>query len=159
SGQIQFTGGVFQLTNSALTVGSGGLLGSTLPLASGQRVDLASINNLTVAADGMLSLTGGSVTTGGSVVNNGLITAFDLASLIGGGTLLNNGLVSGTGRVSSTLNNSSSGEVRVGATDTMMFSGASNSNAGKITLLNGGLVQFTQSLTNANTGQISGRGT
>ena len=104
----------------------------------------------------MLDLAGGALVGSGGIFNNGQIQLQSITSTISGGSLDNLGLLAGTGQINSALNNQATGQVSVGAADTMRFTGGGNGSAGRITL-GGGTVAFNFDLSNS--GTISGRGT
>jgi hypothetical protein len=70
--------------------------------------------------------------------------------------IANNGLIDGSGRIVGSLSNTSTGEIRVGASDRLVFSGADGNN-GTFSLY-GGTMEFTDPLGNFPTGRIVGRG-
>ncbi len=70
----------------------------------------------------------------------------------------NQGLVTGDGEIGGTFTNAAAGELRGEPGKSLKLTGASNTNAGQINLL-GGLVEYTQGLTNNAGGFISGNGT
>jgi hypothetical protein len=70
----------------------------------------------------------------------------------------NQGLVTGDGELGGTLTNAAAGELRGEPGKSLKLTGANNANAGQINLF-GGLVEFTQNLTNNAGGFISGNGT
>jgi len=111
---LQLNRGTLNVTNQALTVGVGGLFGSTLDLAS------------------------------------------DVAINVSLGTQ-NQGLVTGDGQLGGTFNNAIGGELRAEPGRSLKLTGSGNGNSGQINLL-GGLIEFTQNLTNSVGGFISGNG-
>jgi T5SS/PEP-CTERM-associated repeat protein len=121
AGQIVYGGnlilnrGKFNLTNQILTIGAGGLLGSTLDLNDDMTVN---------------------VTLGTT----------------------NQGLVTGDGEIGGTLTNSAAGELRGEPGKSLKLTGANNVNAGQINLF-GGMVEFTQNLTNNGGALVTGNGT
>ncbi len=72
--------------------------------------------------------------------------------------MTNNGLVTGDGQIGGTFTNAAAGELRGEPGKSLKLTGANNTNAGQINLF-GGLVEFTQNLTNNAGGFISGNGT
>ncbi len=155
NGGFAFNRGTFNLTSANLTIGAGGLFGSTKQFSSDQTVNVT--NTTTINSGSVLSLNNSSFSSG-TTNNNGQIVLGGVISNLGGGTLNNAGRITGIGQVSASLNNMSAGEVRAAAGNDMVFAGAGNTNNGRITLL-GGSADFTQGLTNGSTGMISGRGT
>ncbi len=160
--------GVYPVTEN-LTVGSGGPIGDSLSVDSGYNLIVSGVT--TVASGGTLTIGGGNFASSGIFVEQG--GTIDLASpytstsemhlngataRISGTTLNNQALLHGDGRISTVLNNTSTGQVRASTGDRLAFTGTGNTNAGSINIL-GGTVEFTDTLTNTSTGFISGRGT
>lgn len=110
---------------------------------------------------GTLLVEGATLTAETGVTNNAsaeLAFAGTASSLVAS-TLTNAGLISGSATFDAPLVNQTSGVIRISQSNSQRFIGASNSNAGTISLL-GGTVEFSSSLTNAaTTGLITGRGT
>jgi hypothetical protein len=105
SGQLHWNSGTLNLTNSNLTIGTGGALGSTVTISDGQALGvIGSQNALIIAPTGTLNLNGGTITinsflnagqfnwTCGALFINGPIIIDSVASNFGGGsfTLLSN---------------------------------------------------------------------
>ncbi len=107
--------GTLNVTNQAVTVGAGGLLGSTLDLNEDMTVNIS------------LGIT-------------------------------NQGLVTGDGQIGGTFANATTGELRAEPGRSLTLTGANNTNAGQISLY-GGMLEFTQNLTNNAGAFISGNGT
>ena len=84
---LDLAGGTFNLTNSNLTVGTGGLFGSTLQIDSGVTVNVS--RTTTVGAGGLLIASGGSFSSAEGIANNGEIFLDGLTSQVGGSTLTN----------------------------------------------------------------------
>ena len=70
----------------------------------------------------------------------------------------NDGLVSGDGQLGGTFTNGASGELRAESGRSLRLTGPNNANAGQISLY-GGMLEFTQDLTNNAGAFISGNGT
>jgi hypothetical protein len=70
----------------------------------------------------------------------------------------NDGLVDGSGRIAASLTNYSDGQLSAATAQTLVISGAGNTNAGTISLA-GGTIHFTQDLSNQPGGVIAGFGT
>ena len=155
NGGFAFNRGTFNLTGANLTIGAGGLFGSSAQFASDQTIHVT--NTTTINSGSVLALNN-SAFSSGATNNSGQIVLGGAISNLGGGALNNAGRISGIGQVSATLNNTASGEVRAALGNDMAFTGAGNTNSGRITLL-GGSVDSMQGLTNASTGMITGRGT
>src|SRR5207248_3147992 len=131
---FQFVSGTLRLTNSSMTVGVAGLLGSNFQLNGDQHLEVTG-GGLTVDPSALLYLNGGSALAG-SLTNNGQIQLSGPTSLLSGGALSNNGMVAGSGRIANTLTNNLLGVVRANQSDWLQFSGVGNSNSGQINLLN-----------------------
>jgi len=146
---------------------------SVLPTTVAQLIVSApsgGVVQLQTQSTGQLTVTGHFVIdTSATVRVNGLVNSLtetynagelNLAtgSILAGGTLTNKGVVAGDGQVASILANNAGAEVRVSYGQRLRFTGASNTNAGRISLL-GGTAEFTQDLNNSpTTGFIGGRG-
>ncbi|QDT74224.1 hypothetical protein [Lacipirellula limnantheis] len=183
-----FQTGAFKQTVAKLT-GSGRLeldAGGTVALASDATVNFDFTGSITgtgtfqKAGRGMLirstnlEMGGAFQNLSGVVAVNGAsiraATAFsnaagaevqllNLGSSIVSPTLTNLGRIVGSGTVDANLSNQPGGVIRVMEGDSQRYIGATNNNAGNISLL-GGTIEFTQGVTNvALTGGISGRGT
>jgi hypothetical protein len=113
-----------------------------------------------VAAGGMLVVDDGRLNAVGGIGNSGEIRfPLSAAGRITGGTLNNQALVRGDGRIDNNLTNAAAGELRATGGERLLLAGASNTNNGKINLVDGGTVEFTATLSNSATGRIAGRGT
>ena len=158
NGQLNFVRGTLGLTGSGgLSVGASGALGDTLDLTAGRTVN---VNAATTVAGGMLVVGDGRLNAVGGITNSGEIRfPLGAAGRITGGTLNNQALVRGDGRIDNNLTNAVAGELRATAGERLLLAGASNTNNGRINLVNGGTVEFTATLTNSVTGRIAGRGT
>ena len=154
-GTFTFNTGTFNLTNSNMNVGAGGLFGDNVVLSAGQIVNVT--QTATIADDGVLTLNNGRFSAW-TIVNDGDIILNGSSSRLGG-ALTNNNLLRGDGRVDATLDNTVDGEVRVNDGETMRFTGASNTNAGRIESI-GGEIEFDGMLVNeVGNGSIVGRNT
>jgi hypothetical protein len=157
NGTMNFLSGVLAFNGAGgLTVGSGGALGANVNLTAGKTV--AVVNAVTtVVPTGIVFLNGGSLIAS-SLTNNGEIQILDPTSQLSGGTITNNKLIDGNGHVSNNLTNNALGEIRASNMQRLTFSGATNTNSGKINMVNGGTIEFTNALTNNAAGVITGRG-
>ena len=154
SGLFQLNTGTFNLTNDTLTVGSSGLFGNILQVTPGQEINVS--NNVIVDSNGILVIDQG-LFNAGTLTNNGDVSLNNFLSRVGGTTLVNNNLVRGEGRIDAALNNTATGQVRVGSGESLQFTSAGNTNAGRIEAI-GGEIEFTQDLTNqASTGNLVAR--
>jgi T5SS/PEP-CTERM-associated repeat protein len=107
---------------------------------------------------GTLNLTSQSVTIGsGGLLGSALDLPSDMTVNVTGG-ITNQGLVTGDGQIGGTFTNAAAGELRGEPGRSLKLTGANNVNAGQINLF-GGMVEFTQNLTNNNGAFISGNGT
>jgi hypothetical protein len=154
NGGFTFNKGTFGLTGANLTIGAGGLFGSSVQFNSNQTVK---VRNTTTINSGSVLALNNSAFISGTTNNNGQLALGGVISNLGGGTLNNAGKITGTGQVSAPLNNMIGGEVRATSGNDMVFTNTNNTNSGRITVVDGS-VDFTQGLTNASTGLISGRG-
>jgi len=125
----------------SLTVG-----GHTLTLHDANRAELR----------GETTIDGGMLTAPGGTRNTGRVLMRASGSHIGGGTFTNEGLLrvtNGTGHeISAPLDNAPGGEIET--FDDVLFSGPSNSNAGRISVI-GTAMAFQQAAVNHTGGQIN----
>ncbi len=140
----------------SLTLGSQGAGIAELQLQTAGQVLIDEM--LTVQTAGKLGGEGALHATGG-INNLGEIDLGNNSVTLSGGLVDNHGLLRGDGQVANRVTNHTDGEIRVGAGQTIRFTGSSNLNNGEIRLLNGGFAEFIGPLTNAPTGRILGRGT
>lgn len=156
---LTLSSGTLNITNSGITVGSGGALGSVVNVASGVTINQTASTANTINSDGRLVLSGGTFNTTGNLTNNGEVQlSSSLTTLGGSGTFINNSTVLGTGRIEKNLTNNAAGSIQVTGNDRLVFNGTTNSNAGRIDATNGGQIEFRNALTNvASTGLITGR--
>lgn len=95
----------------------------------------------------------------GASTNAGRITLQGGSTrLVGTDALTNTGLITGDGEIAKPILNNPGGELRAESGKSLLVSGPSVTNAGKINLT-GGTLEFTDALTNDLTGTIVGRGT
>ena len=132
---LDFKRGFLGLTAVGLSVSPTGQFGDTLRLQSAQHLSIG--QTVVVATSGRVELTGGRLSAG---------------------LMENNGVVTGDGQIDGPLDNKSGGEVRADLTETLLFTGAGNTNRGNINLLNA-TVEFEHDLINASGGRVRGRGT
>lgn len=156
-GSFQFLRGTLALTGSnGLNIGSGGPLGSNLLLASGRTLVVGGMS--TVAPEGLLVIEDGTVNAAGGITNQGEIRLSHAMARLSGGAFYNQGVIVGDGRITNSMLNMSSGQVRVSAAERLVFTGNSNTNEGRIQLF-GGTAEFSVGLANWASGIIAGRGT
>jgi len=151
---LQFDTGTLQLTGSDLTVGSGGPLGSTVSLVSGQAIDVT--QQATVAAEGLVLVSDGASFGAGTLVNYGEIELAGTDARLSGGTVTNEALLTGEGRIDAALDNAG-GEVRLGSTQRIILTASANSNAGAI-VVEGGQLDCLGQLDNLADGRIHASG-
>jgi autotransporter-associated beta strand protein/T5SS/PEP-CTERM-associated repeat protein len=160
-GQFNLQTGSLQVTNASLTIGSAGPLGASVTVGPGLTLRVTNVaQTFAVASDGVLNLTGGTVTAG-LMTNAGEIDFGSPVAALGnsGQQLTNTGRLAGTGRVNANVANNASGIIAVDAGQRLVFAGSTNSNNSNGTIeLTGGTIEFTGTLTNAANGLISGRG-
>ncbi len=136
-----------------MSIGAGGLLGSNVQLNSGQTVNVS--NATTINSGSILTLNDGAFSSG-LMTNNGDIVLNGPSSRLGG-ALSNNALVKGSGRVEAQVSNNAGAQIRVASGESMRFTSAGNSNAGRIEVI-GGEIEFDQNLVNQGaTGNIVAR--
>ena len=164
-GKINFTSGSLSYLGS-LTIGTGGLLGTSLTLDDTQSLTLS--GTTTVNAGTFLVVESGAGFNTGTLTNNGnliLDGVNAIANLTNTAVSTNNGLIRGQGTIvipsgSSGFTNSTTGEIRAEDGKRMVITGSTSgvvTNNGKINLL-GGTAEFGQPVTNSATGLITGRG-
>ncbi len=151
---LQFNSGTFKLTTWDLEFGGTGIFGSTYVIDSSKRIATENGRSVTIDIDSQVYINGGALNASGAIYNYSLLQLASPTSRATG-QLVNYGLVSGTGRLG-TLSNEFGGEVRIGATDQLIFGNFPHYNIGLINLL-GGVADFTGGITNV--GRITGRGT
>ncbi len=153
NGSFQFNSGTFNLTSAALTIGSGGLFGSDMQLSAEQRVNVS--NSSTITGGSVLTLNNGSFSSA-AIINEGDIVLTGASSRLAG-TLQNNAILKGNGRVDAQTSNNSGGQIRVANGESMRFTAAGNTNAGRIEVI-GGEIEFDRNLLNqSGTGNIVAR--
>jgi hypothetical protein len=161
--RLQWSGGTLEITGAGgITIGSGATgPGTTMKIPAGANLDTT---QLIVGPTGSLFVPGGNILARAEVNNGGDIrlggagaridTSLPLST-----NFLNFKLLRGDGQIDLRLQNQATGEVRATGDETLRFTSFSNTNSGKINLINGGTIDFTIGLVNNSTGQISGRGT
>jgi len=164
-GKINFASGSLSYLGS-LTIGTGGLLGTSLTLDDTQSLTLSGAT--TVNAGTFLLVESGAGYNTGTLTNNGNVILDGvnaIANLTNTAVSTNNGLIRGQGTIvipsgSSGFTNSATGEIRAEDGKRMVITGSTSgvvTNNGKINLL-GGTAEFGQPVTNSATGLITGRG-
>ena len=117
-------------------------------------------------ANGGFNATGADFFISRTATTNGVFTNQSGAQIVltggtgrfgGTGSLVNSGVLRGDGTVSAALTNSASGTIRAESGKTLRVTGSVAANAGTVSL-EGGTVEFSNSVTNSATGFISGRG-
>jgi T5SS/PEP-CTERM-associated repeat protein len=155
TGTFTFTSGTLTLTGPGLNIGTGGALGPIVSASAGQTFN---INGLTtISSSGTLLIADGTFNAIGGISNSGEIRLAGLVPMLAGNVIFNAKLIRGDGRIHNNLTNNPTGEIRAQAGDTLLLTGVNGTNAGRINL-QGGTLQFTQSLTNGASGKITGTG-
>ena len=163
AGAANVTGTATVGAGASLAVQTGGTFNAATLANNGSTVVAGSANvtgTATVAAGATLLLQTGGTFAASTLDNNGSVVLAGPAAALSGATLNNNsgGIVRGEGTISAVVNNNAGGEIRGELGKTLLLTAAPGANAGQINL-QGGTVQFSQPLTNAAAGQITGRGT
>lgn len=187
-GEFDFTGGVFNFAAGTVRVTADAnvnrtladtLLGPTHTLGTVQHWAIDG----TAALNTWLVLDGGTLSVGrlenASLLHasHGVLNVANQALVIETGGLLgetldlapdmtynivlgttNRGLVTGDGRIDGPFHNDAGGELRAEPGRSLTLTGIGNTNRGRVQLL-GGLLDFTQNLTNDVGGYVSGNGT
>lgn len=154
-------------SGSTLTLGGGGFGSDNLTnngtvfLNGGSLSTLTAGGTLTNSSTGRIFVPNSSlVSMGGAMTNanGGRITLQGgAAQLNGTGALTNSGLITGDGEIAKSVTNALTGEIRATAGQSLLFSSANGTNAGKVIVL-GGSVEFSLPITNASAGAITGHG-
>jgi streptogramin lyase len=171
AGTYYLQGGSF--ASATLTVDAGGAFVNTHGLAMPIATSVSTAGEISLD-DGVLLTTPAVNVLAGGVLSAGSATiATSMINVAAGGEVqlnnpvsarlqtpmvVNSGLIDGAGRITGTLTNNAGGEISAATAQTLVISGAGNTNAGLVTL-SGGTVHFTQDLSNQNTGAIEGFGT
>jgi DNA-binding beta-propeller fold protein YncE len=119
----------------------------TTPTVYVQDGGVLAAGETTVSASAMYVANGGEVQLTNPVSSNLQIPS-----------IINDGLIDGSGRVTGTLTNNFDGELSASTAQTLVISGAGNTNAGLISLA-GGTIHFTHDLQNLSGGLVAGVGT
>jgi probable HAF family extracellular repeat protein len=151
---LTVTGPAEATTITSLTLGAQTTGTATLHLQETGTLNVNGQTTITppgrITGDGILNAVGG-------ILNSGEIDLGTASLQLLGGTLVNEGVIRGNGQIDNPLENGADGEVRVGRGEYILFTGSSNTNAGKIEVL-AGEIEFTHGLTNeALTGFVTGR--
>ena len=164
-GKINFNSGSLSYLGN-LTIGAGGLLGTSLLLDDTQQLTLS--GTTTVNAGTFLQVESGAVYNTGTLTNNGemiLDGVNAIANITATAVSTNNGLIHGQGTIVLPANtngftNGTTGEIRAEDGKRIVIRGSTSAvvtNNGSINLL-GGTAEFDQPVTNSSTGLITGRG-
>jgi arylsulfatase A-like enzyme len=130
---LNFSTGTFNLTGSDLLVGSGGLFGATLAVASTATIHVSQAT--LVAGGAIVTIADGGNLSSQSLVNNGDILLQGPTALVAGGTLTNAGALRGDGRVAGAIVNQASGAISVDGGKRLNLLGPTLDNAGHVTLV------------------------
>ena len=148
SSLLTFKTGTLRLTQVALSIEPGGLLGWDVTVVSGQAIEVPGM--ATVAAAGQLTVDGGRFHAG-QLFNYGHVR-FGSGGGVLDGVLTNCGFVSGGGTISATLANWAAGEISVGAGERLMLTGPGGTNGGAMIVDSGSMELLGDLLTS---GQIN----
>jgi autotransporter-associated beta strand protein len=158
--QLRLTGNT--LANTGTIDLAGGIVAGTATLsnnAGGAVSGSGTISAPFANAGGTLRVVGGTMNVTSAFANSGeIFLGGGLATLGGAGAITNTGLIRGEGKISKAINNNAGGQLRADPGKSLTFTGSGNTNSGQINLY-GGLLEFTQNLTNNAGGFISGNGT
>jgi T5SS/PEP-CTERM-associated repeat protein len=185
-GTINFTSGTLQLTGNQIigeALGDGYLIGRffgdspTIPTGKGLNIEGNATLHSTTTLDGgtltvgqlinaynlrllrgTLNIKNQSVTVGASGILGDTLDLNDDMTVNVTLGITNQGLVTGDGQIGGAFTNAATGELRGEPGKSLKLTGANNTNAGQISLY-GGMLDFTQNLTNNAGGFISGNGT
>ena len=161
------------LAVSTLEVDAGGLFqnnqGGTIAISSPAAIygELSvdggatfSAPTIGVGSGGLLAIGQATVSSSALYVSNGGELQLDnlVSSVVQVPSLINDGVVDGMGRINGALTNNADGEVTSAAGQNLTFTGSGNTNTGLVSL-SGGVIHFTQDLSNQSTGAIEGFGT
>jgi hypothetical protein len=135
SGAFNWTSGTLNLTNSSLTVGSGGALGSSLTLGNGQTLDISG-SGQNLAVTGTMNVNGGGLSVSTIAQSAGTVTDTGTMALAStGGNAVTYNLSGGSASVS--------GRLQVNGGGSLTQSGSGSLTAGSITLAGGTITQNT----------------
>ncbi|HMP58807.1 MAG TPA: PEP-CTERM sorting domain-containing protein, partial [Gemmatales bacterium] len=81
---LTFNSGTLNVTNSGLTIGSGGAPGAVVHVAPGMTINQTSVSGNMVGSDGRLVLSGGTFNTAASLTNNGEVQLASPLTTLGG---------------------------------------------------------------------------
>lgn len=155
-GTLDFRRGTLAITGAGgLTIGGSGPLGG-LTVIDGDSI-LEVTETATVQGGAGLLLDGTLQAGTLAILTGGRVTVRDGTGRISG-NVANAGLLTGEGIVAGIVANSSAGEIRAAAGETLVLTGTNLPNAGRVNL-QGGTIEFGQALANSATGIIQGRGT
>jgi hypothetical protein len=158
-GTVDFLAGTLEITGpGGLIIGAVGPLGNTYTLSPGCTIVVA--NDTMILAGSLLSIKDEGHLSSNIVNNNegGELYLEGPTALVTGTSLFNSGLIRGEGKLTNSVTNISTGEIRAENAKRIKLEGTNAPNAGQINL-QGGTAEFLQPLTNSSTGQITGRGT
>jgi hypothetical protein len=152
-GTFAFDGGTLRLTASDFVIGTGGLLGNSVELLKGQRIETTPGYGAFVASGAALALSGGAIApTLGTTVSGQLLLNSPLSSVEGGQVIINSsGLLGGTGRITPAVANLNGAEVRVGPGDALQFTGAGGLNSSGLVNQTGGELDVAAQFGNTGT--------
>jgi hypothetical protein len=161
--RLHWSSGKLAITGSGgIDIGPGEAIGASINVPAGGTLETSAMN--VVAGGAVFVAPGGRAVVTGALANGGDVRlAGGNARIESAGSpiaeVVNARLLRGDGQIDLSLSNSPGGEVRVTGGETLRFTGALNSNEGRINLVSGGAIEFTSGLGNGVPGQITGRGT
>ncbi len=141
SGSFSFTGGSVALTNSDLSVSSGGLLGGTVQLPAAKSLSVSGVT--TIASGASVQVSGGSFTTG-SLASSGSFSFTD-----GSLALTNSDLLIGSGGMLGS-------DVNLPPGKNLSVSGTTTVDAGSVLTLSGGNFVTGNLVNSGSVNQLSG---
>ncbi len=141
---LDFRSGTLNMTGDGLYVGSTGPFGSTVIASADRR--WATEQMLMVQPEGLMIIDGGEVEAM-SAYNMGEIRLSGETAKLIGSDLNNSGVLLGSGRITASLTNDMTGQVRVGEGERLVLLGMGNTNMGHVECF-GGEIEFIQGLYN-----------
>jgi hypothetical protein len=150
------SGGVFQaLQGGALPVSELVTIGGRMALDGGAALTTPLV---TLNSGGLLQMNNANVSaTNVNILTGGEIEMLNSTSSVITAPISNAGLLIGAGQINGALSNGTGGQVSVNLGQSLMVTGSGSTNAGLVSV-GGGMLQFTQSVTNQATGTIEGFG-
>ncbi|MBK8120448.1 MAG: hypothetical protein IPK39_15665 [Sulfuritalea sp.] len=129
NGGFAFNSGTFNLTNSNLVIGAGGLFGGNVEFDASRTVNVA--NTVTINSGAILGLNNAAFSAG-NYNNLGTVDLAGSVTVASGTVFSNSGILTGNGTIGAALANGPVGQVRAVTGDTLTFTGTGNTNAGLV---------------------------